>query len=64
MKKYDAIKRFGTQSKSAEDLNVSQAAISKWPEDIPPLRAYQIEQLTQGALKAEVELHNENTQAA
>lgn len=51
MKKSAAIDYFGSQAKLADAIGVSQAAISKWPEDVPELRAYQIERLTQGALK-------------
>ncbi|QDO84528.1 Cro/Cl family transcriptional regulator [Shewanella psychropiezotolerans] len=52
MKKSAAIKFFGSQTKLAEVIKVSQAAISKWPDDVPELRAYQIEHLTKGELKA------------
>jgi DNA-binding transcriptional regulator YdaS (Cro superfamily) len=52
MKKAAAIGHFGSQVKLAAAIGVSQAAISKWPEDVPELRAYQIERLTGGKLKA------------
>lgn len=52
MKKTEAIIHFGSQVKLATAIGVSQAAISKWPEDVPELRAYQIERLTGGKLKA------------
>ena len=52
MKKADAIAHFGSKVKLAIALGVSQAAISKWPDDVPELRAYQIERLTGGELKA------------
>ncbi|MFB2653850.1 Cro/CI family transcriptional regulator [Shewanella seohaensis] len=51
MKKAAAIDHFGSQVKLAAAIGVSQAAISKWPDDVPELRAYQIERLTHGALK-------------
>lgn len=51
MKKAAAIDHFGSQVKLATAIGVSQAAISKWPDDVPELRAYQIERLTDGALK-------------
>ncbi|MCG9697449.1 Cro/CI family transcriptional regulator [Shewanella sp. Isolate11] len=57
MKKSDAINFFGSQSKLGEALKISQAAISKWPEDVPELRAYQIQHITGGkliAVKAEI----------
>ncbi|MEI8614921.1 Cro/CI family transcriptional regulator [Shewanella sp. PP-He15 brown] len=52
MKKAAAIDHFGSQAKLAAAIGVSQAAISKWPVDVPELRAYQIERLTDGELKA------------
>jgi DNA-binding transcriptional regulator YdaS (Cro superfamily) len=52
MKKSEAIRHFGSQTKLAVAINVSQAAISKWPENVPELRAYQIERLTNGELTA------------
>ncbi|MCU8015884.1 Cro/CI family transcriptional regulator [Shewanella sp. SM72] len=52
MKKADAIAHFGSQVKLATAVGVSQAAISKWPDDVPELRAFQIERLTDGQLKA------------
>ncbi|MGE6314540.1 Cro/CI family transcriptional regulator [Shewanella baltica] len=52
MKKAAAIDHFGSQAKLAAAIGVSQAAISKWPVDVPELRAYQIERLTGGELKA------------
>lgn len=51
MKKAAAIDHFGSQVKLAAAIGVTQAAISKWPDDVPELRAYQIERLTDGALK-------------
>ncbi len=45
MTKSDAIKVFGTQEKLADVLGISQAAISKFPEDqIPKLREYEIKE--------------------
>ncbi len=52
MKKSEAIAYFGSQSLLADAIGVSQAAISKWPDEVPELRAYQIERLTNGELKA------------
>lgn len=52
-KKSHVLAFFGTQRKVAELLNISSVAVSKWDEEIPPLRAYQIERITNGALKAE-----------
>lgn len=53
MKKNTAIQFFGSQSKLAAALNISSAAISLWGDEVPKLRAYQIAELTGGALKIE-----------
>ena len=50
MKKSDVIKRFGSQAAVADALTkagyeCSQPAVSKWAEDIPPLRAYQLREI-------------------
>ncbi|EKC5520945.1 Cro/Cl family transcriptional regulator [Vibrio parahaemolyticus] len=52
MKKEEAITFFGNKKKLATALGISQAAISQWGESVPPLRAYQLELLTRGKLKA------------
>lgn len=52
MKTKDAISHFGNKLKLAEALSVTKSAISQWGEDVPELRAYQIERLTGGELKA------------
>jgi len=51
MKTKDAISHFGNKLKLAEALSVTKSAISQWGEDVPELRAYQIERLTGGELK-------------
>ncbi|MBF3236873.1 helix-turn-helix domain-containing protein [Aeromonas veronii] len=53
MKKADAINYFGSAAELAKKLNISEAAISQWGETIPKGRAYQIEVLTGGELKAD-----------
>ena len=52
MKKSKAIKYFGSSSKLAKKLNISKQSISQWGEDVPPRRAFEIERITSGALKA------------
>lgn len=52
MKKSEVISYFGSVSKTAEALGINKAAVSVWKEQIPQGRAYQIEVLTDGALKA------------
>lgn len=51
MKTVDAISHFGNRSKLAKALKISKSAIAQWGSDVPELRAYQIERLTDGALK-------------
>ena len=53
MKKDEVLAYFGTQVQLAKALGISQAAISKWPDQVPMLRQYQIERLTGGALKVQ-----------
>lgn len=53
MKKNDVISHFGTMTKAAEALGLTKSAISQWPDEIPQLRAFEIERLTGGKLKAE-----------
>ena len=53
MRKHDAITHFGGVTATAQALGISHAAVVKWGETIPQGRAYQIEVLTGGALKAD-----------
>ncbi|HAW74927.1 MAG TPA: Cro/Cl family transcriptional regulator [Alteromonas australica] len=53
MVKKEVIEYFGSCTAIAEKLGVSKSSVSQWGEIIPPLRAYQIERLTGGQLKAE-----------
>lgn len=50
MKKSDVIKHFGSAKKAAEALGIKPPAISQWGDEIPPLRALQLEKLTHGVL--------------
>ena len=52
MTKTQAIKHFGSVSALAKAINVTYEAVRQW-SDVPELRQYQIERITQGALKAE-----------
>ncbi|KER02838.1 Cro/CI family transcriptional regulator [Photorhabdus temperata] len=56
MKKIDAIALAGSKAKLARLLKVSKGAVSQWGEDIPELRALQIEKL----LKNKKHLLNHN----
>jgi DNA-binding transcriptional regulator YdaS (Cro superfamily) len=53
MKKKDAIDHFGGANKLAQALGCKPQAISQWRDFVPAGRAYQIEVLTGGKLKAD-----------
>lgn len=61
MKKIDVIAYFGSQEKTAQALGLNQASISKWPEEVPQLRAFEIERISNGALKADFTPPQSNT---
>ncbi|MCX7132505.1 Cro/CI family transcriptional regulator [Aeromonas sp.] len=52
MKKADAIAHFGSAAELARALGITEAAVSRWGEDVPSCRgrAHQIEVLTGGKL--------------
>lgn len=52
MKKADVIEYFGGIPQTAKALGLSRQSVYLWGDDVPELRAYQIESLTQGKLKA------------
>lgn len=52
MTKDKVIEHFGSAANVARALNLSRAAVSSWPDEIPLLRQMQIEKLTKGKLKA------------
>ncbi len=47
-----AVKYFGSKAALARALGINKGAVSQWGETIPKGRAYQIEVLTGGKLKA------------
>jgi hypothetical protein len=51
MQTNDVIAHFGSKIAVARALNIGKAAVSKWPDKVPPLRAAQLEKLTNGELK-------------
>lgn len=53
MRKTDVVKHFGSQKAVAEALGLTEAAISAWDDDIPKGRAYELQVLTGGKLKAQ-----------
>ncbi|MCG9962375.1 MULTISPECIES: Cro/CI family transcriptional regulator [Shewanella] len=61
MKKTDAIKYFGSSIKLAEALGLNKSAVSQWGEEVPELRAFQLERLTGGELKVHADKAIEST---
>lgn len=53
MLKQNVVSHFGGVTKVADALGITKGSVSQWGETVPLLRAYQIERLTNGALKAE-----------
>lgn len=53
MDKKIVIEHFGSITATAKALGISHVAVSKWDEIIPKGRAYQIEVMTGGQLKAD-----------
>ncbi|MNE52280.1 Cro/CI family transcriptional regulator [Aeromonas salmonicida] len=53
MKKNEAIKHYGGVVQLAAALGIKPQSVSQWGDTIPQGRAYQIELLTGGQLKAD-----------
>ena len=51
MRKEDAVNHFGSAKKLADALGITKGSISQWGEDVPLLRAYELEKITGGKLK-------------
>lgn len=54
MKKFEAIKHFGTQQALADAVGVTLGAVWQWKDEMPVVRQAHLEILTGGALKADV----------
>ena len=50
MRTSDVVSHFGTQAAVARALNITRAALQSWGDLVPPYRAMQLEQLTDGKL--------------
>ncbi|HHQ4463516.1 TPA: Cro/CI family transcriptional regulator [Aeromonas veronii] len=53
MKTNHAVKYFGSKAALARALGINKGAVSQWGEKVPKGRAYQIEVMTSGQLKAD-----------
>lgn len=51
MTKTEVLAYYKTVKAVAAALGISESAVSQWPEIIPRLRAYEIQELTRGDLK-------------
>lgn len=50
----EAIKIFGSKNKMSKALGISRQAVSKWGDEVPELRMYQIrEMIAQGKVAAD-----------
>ena len=54
MKTDEAIKHFGSATKLALVLGISKSAVSQWGDEVPELRAMQLERITNGKLVAPI----------
>ncbi|MFG0453603.1 Cro/CI family transcriptional regulator [Shewanella sp. YQ_9] len=63
MKTSMAIAHFKTATALANALGISKSSVSQWGEHVPPLRAYQLERITNGQLKAD-DSQNDDEQLA
>jgi len=52
MKTQDAIAHFGGIPELARALGIRRQAVHQWSDEVPRSRAFELEVLTQGALKA------------
>ncbi len=53
MRTADAIAHFKTKTALAQALGISVVAVVRWGDLVPTRRAYELERLTSGALRAE-----------
>lgn len=51
MKTTDAVKHFNGKSKLAKALGINPSSVSQWGDEVPELRAFQIERLTEGKIR-------------
>lgn len=52
MNKSEVIEYFGNVEKTAIALGITKGAVSQWGKTIPMRRAYEVERLSEGRLKA------------
>lgn len=64
MNKDEVLKHFGGVGAVAQALGVKSAAVSQWGEIVPARRAYEIERITDGALKVDVAVYDADRKSA
>ena len=52
MKKSEAVNYFGSLTSLAKALKITHSSVSQWGDYVPPRRAYELERITKGKLKA------------
>jgi len=62
--KKDVLAYFGTQARVGEVLNISQAAVSKWPDLVPEKQALKLSHITNGRLVYDPSLYRERENIA
>lgn len=67
--KAEVVTHFGSQQKVADALTaggfpIGQRSISDWPDPIPMDRAVQLQYITNGALKLDLDLYRVQSRAA
>lgn len=63
MHKKTVIDYYGGPSAVAKALGITPASVSMWPDLIPKGRAYELERLTNGELKANPDLYIKHQEA-
>lgn len=57
MKTQEAIQKFGSKRKIAELLGISVQAVQAWPENVPPLREYQLNDIIENLARIKTAKH-------
>lgn len=64
MRTEDAIRHFGSKAALARALGIRQPSIYDWGELVPMGRAYELQDLTGGALRVDRNAYNRRKEAA
>jgi transcriptional repressor of cell division inhibition gene dicB len=61
MLKSDVLAHYKTNVAVAQALGISEAAVSQWSELIPPAKARELSQITEGRLSFDPALYNQSS---